>query len=59
MATILEFPVTRLAPSKNRWAADEDLQAEIIELSDHRQSPLEAARQWQAVGFFNANLCLD
>ena len=59
MATILEFPITRVAASRNRWPADEDLHAEIIELSDYRPSPLERAREWQAFAPFNASLCLD
>jgi hypothetical protein len=59
MATILEFPMSRPTPARNRWSADEDLHAEIIELSDYRPSPIQRARDWQAMRLFNANLCLD
>ena len=59
MAIVLEFPLAHLAPSRNRWSAQEDLHAEIIELSDFRPSPVERAREWQAFRPFNANLCFD
>ena len=59
MATILEFPLSKLTPAPNRWTAEKDLNAEIIELNDRRPSPLQRAREWQAMRLFNANLCFD
>jgi hypothetical protein len=59
MATVLEFPIVKLASSRNRWPADEDLHAEIIELSDFRPLPVDRGREWQAFMPFNTSLALD
>ena len=59
MATVLEFPITKLTASRNRWSADKDLHAEIIELSDFRPSSVDRAREWQAFMPFNTSLGLD
>ena len=56
MATVLEFPIAKLPAARNRWSANDDLQAEIIELSDFRPSPAEHRREWQEFVPFNANL---
>ncbi len=56
MATVLAFPIAKLPASPNRWSAEDDRHAEIIELSDYRPVPGEHPREWQAFAPFNGNL---
>lgn len=59
MATVLEFPLVKLPPARSRGAADDDLHAKIIELSDYRPLPVQYPREWDAFTPFNATFERD